>query len=121
MLGIVDPEHTKRKKHSLKNFVFCDWPTNLRNDIIPRNWKDYETLLTELAPLSSIVHTADGSSFLVDLVNHQVPPHVGLEGKSDYQNLDFLHEISSRIQLYKDEQKTNDKQKTNHKRKGKAF
>ena len=77
--------------------------------------------MTELAPLSSIVHTADGSSFLVDQVNHQVPQHVDLEGKSDYQNLDFLHEISSMIQLYKDEQKTNDKQKTNHKRKGKAF
>ena len=80
-----------------------------------QNWKDYETLLTELAPgsLSSIVHTADGSSFLVDLVNHQ-PLHVDFEG-ADYQNWDFLHELRSRMDLFQD--LNNKKQpKTNRRR-----
>merc|ERR1711874_719687 len=78
---------------------------------------------TELgsAPLSSIVHTADGSSFLVDLLNHQ-PQHVDFEG-SDYHNWNFIHELRSTMDLFQESNNNNMKQKTNHKRrvKGKTF
>ena len=76
--------------------------------------------MTELAPasLSSIVHTADGSSFLVDLVNHR-PLHVDFEG-ADYHNWGYIHELRNRMDVFNTARKSNKKQKPNHRRKVKG-
>ena len=69
--------------------------------------------MTELAPasLSSIVHTADGSSFLVDLVNDR-PLHDDFEG-ADYHNMDFIKELRADLDVFR---ASNKKQKTNRRR-----
>ena len=69
--------------------------------------------MTELAPasLSSIVHTADGSSFLVDLVNDR-PLHDDFEG-ADYHNMDLINELKKEMDVFR---ASNKKQKTNRRR-----